>query len=60
MCFDVIAVNICRKCELECILLEKNVINILKNLKDIETNLMSCPNEDIQIAGFIGIFILNR
>jgi len=41
-------------------ILEKSVINILKNLKDIETNLMSCPNEDIQIAGFIGIFILNR
>lgn len=37
-----------------------NIIDILRNIKNIEINLMSCPNEEVQLAGFVSVFVLNR
>lgn len=37
---------------------QDNIISILSNMRDIEMNLMLCPNESIQLSGLVGLFKL--
>lgn len=37
---------------------QAKIISILTNMRDIEMNLTLCPNENIQLAGLVGIFKL--
>lgn len=39
-------------------LVAKRVMNIVKKLKDIELNLMTCPGDSIQLAAMVGAFYL--
>lgn len=36
------------------------VINVCSKLKDIEMNLIFCPNDNIQLAGIVSIFVMHR
>ena len=35
---------------------QDKIISILSNMRDIEMNLMLCPNESIQLSGLVGLF----